>query len=324
MAGEWAASQAISLILYIQIEVEFESLSVWLKHSKVEHGFSKKFSNSLFLSPSVFQNRIASATFRSFKDTFIYVYLNLTLGFKLVTEQSTENMMLLVMPFHARGSQSIFQVFQAVVTDFTKAIAWEVAQTTLVLHLKTCYWNLQRTSIPIFPINRQAGAWGLSVCLLCFAGSLWPCRCDSSWVISAGCQGRATPDGPGSSRRGAERARGRLADLVKRKEHPWGIFESEGWTETTIACEEFYFAQPLKLWNFSQHKKWKKPTRELTARFWAALSHLGFLLRLNYTPAWITLLLIIKAFHSNTLFTQITKRVTTTSICKLVLNWNIS
>lgn len=114
-----------------RVEVEFESLPIWLKHSKAEHGFSKRFSNSLFLSPSVFQNRIASATFRSFKDTFIYVHLNLTLGFKLVTEQSTESMMLLVMFFHARGSQSIFQVFQAVVTDFTKATAWKVAQTTL-------------------------------------------------------------------------------------------------------------------------------------------------------------------------------------------------
>lgn len=29
--------------------------------------------------------------------------------------------------------KSIFQVFQAVVTDFTKDIAWKVAQTTLVL-----------------------------------------------------------------------------------------------------------------------------------------------------------------------------------------------
>lgn len=154
------------------------------------------------------------------------------------------------------------------------------------------------------------------------------CRCVSSWVISAGCQGRAT-SGRALHCRGAARERrmwalGRLADLVKRKEHPWEIFECEGWTETAIACEEFYFAQPLKLWNSSQHKKWKKPTRELTAPFWAALSHLEFLLRLNYTPAWITLILIIKAFHSNTLFTQITKRVTTTSICKLVLNWNIS
>lgn len=93
-----------------RVEVEFESLPVWLKHSKAEHGFSKRFSNSLFLSPSVFQNSIASATFRSFKDTFIYVHFNLTLGFKLVTEQSTESMMLLVMSLHARGSQSIFLI----------------------------------------------------------------------------------------------------------------------------------------------------------------------------------------------------------------------
>lgn len=114
-------------------EVELESLPVWLKHSKAEYGFSKRFSNSLFLSPSVFQNSIASGTFRSFKDTFIYVHFNLTLGFKLVIEQSTESMMLLVTSLHARGSQSIFQVFQAVVTDFTKATAWKVAQTTLSL-----------------------------------------------------------------------------------------------------------------------------------------------------------------------------------------------
>lgn len=164
------------------------------------------------------------------------------------------------------------------------------------------------------------------------AGSLWPlqvCQFLSDQCWPPGKEG--PPRGwPCTARareqhgRGAQRALGRLADLVKRKGTPWEIFQCEGWTETTIACEEFYFAQPLKLWNSSQHKKWKKPTRELTAHFWAALSHLEFLLRLNYTPAWITLLLIIKAFHSNTLFTQITKRVTTTSICKLVLNWNIS
>lgn len=145
-----------------RVEVEFETLPVWLKHNKAEHGFSKRFSNSLFLSPSVFQNRIASATLRPFKDTFIYVHLNLTLGLKSVTEQSTESMMLLAMSLHARGSQSIFQLFQAVVTDFTKATAWKAAQTTLVfLDLQTCYQNLQRTSKwilssfhPSFPINR--------------------------------------------------------------------------------------------------------------------------------------------------------------------------
>lgn len=91
-----------------RVEVELESLPVWLKHSKAEHGFSKRFSSSLFLSPSVFQTRIASATFRSFKDTFIYVHSNLTLGFKLVTEQSIKSMMLLIMSLHPRGSQSIF------------------------------------------------------------------------------------------------------------------------------------------------------------------------------------------------------------------------
>lgn len=169
----------------------------------------------------------------------------------------------------------------------------------------------------------------LTVCSA-LAGWLWPLQVwqflsDQCWLPGKGHPGDSPAlPGPGSSTGSVERAHGRLADLVKRKERPWGIFECEGWTETTIACEEFYFAQPLKLWNSSQHKKWKKPTRELTAHFWAALSHLEFLLRLNYTPAWITLLLIIKAFHSNTLFTQITKRVTTTSICKLVLNWNIS
>lgn len=39
----------------------------------------------------------------------------------------------MVTSLHARGSKSIFQLFQAVVIDFTKATAWKVAQTTLVL-----------------------------------------------------------------------------------------------------------------------------------------------------------------------------------------------
>lgn len=42
-------------------------------------------------------------------------------------------MMLLVMSLRGSGSKSIFQLFQAVVIDFTKATAWKVAQTTLVL-----------------------------------------------------------------------------------------------------------------------------------------------------------------------------------------------
>lgn len=229
--------------------------------------------------------------------------------------------MLLVMSFHARGSQSIFQVF---VTDFTKATAWKVAQnhpnppSSIWKHTIGIYRGLPNSN---FPNKQRLVHEALSVFALPLLWPLqWQFLSDQCWL-----PGKGHPKmGQGAAGRGAERARGRLANLVKRKEHPWGIFECEGWTETTIACEEFYFAQPLKLWNSSQHKKWKKPTRELTARFWAALSHLEFLLRLNYTPAWITLLLIIKAFHSNTLFTQITKRVTTTSICKLVLNWNIS
>lgn len=189
MAGEWAASQAIPLPLYIQ-----SWGVIWKSASLVkaqQSWFSKRFSNSLFLSPSVFQTRIAPATFRSFKDTFIYVHFNLTLGFKWVTEQSTESMMLLVMSLHLRGSQSIFQVFQAV-TDFTKATAWKGAQSTLIfLHPfenTRIYRGLPNGfplhSTPIFPLNRLVQ--GGSVCS----------ASGSSWVISAGCQGRGTPGWP--------------------------------------------------------------------------------------------------------------------------------
>lgn len=160
------------------------------------------------------------------------------------------------------------------------------------------------------------------------------CSCVSSWVVvcSAGCQRTATElmhlywHDQRIAHVRSEMGTWKTSRLHKKERTPLDnmIFECEGWTETAIACEEFYFAQPLKLWNSSQHKKWKKPTREQTARLWTSLGHLEFLLRLNYTPAWITLLFIIKALHSNTLFTQITKQVTTTSICKLVLNWNIS
>lgn len=160
------------------------------------------------------------------------------------------------------------------------------------------------------------------------------CRFVNSWVIvrNAGCQRTATVlmypywHDQRIAHVRSEMGTWKTSRLRKKERTPLGntIFECEGWTDTTIACEEFYFAQPLKLWNSSQHKKWKKPTREQTAHLWTSLGHLEFLLRLNYTPAWITLLFIIKAFHSNTLFTQITKQVTTTSICKLVLNWNIS
>lgn len=188
--------------------MEFESLPVWLKHRKAEHGFCKRFSNSLFLSPSVFQTRIASATSRSFKDTFIYVHLNLTSGFKLVAEQSTESITLLVMSLHPRGSQSIFQVFQAVVTDFTKATAWKAAQTTLIfLHPSenvllefTEDFQMDSLFIPIFPPNRQVGLGGSrSVCsapAVQLAGSLRPLQVrqflsDQRWLPGKGHPGRA-------------------------------------------------------------------------------------------------------------------------------------
>lgn len=78
---------------------------------------------------------------------------------------------------------------------------------------------------------------------------------------------------------------------------------------------------PLKLYKILQQKSGKN-AREQRACFWTSFDNLEFLLKLNYTPAWI-ILLFIKAFHSNTLFTQITKQVTTTSICKLVWNFLI-
>lgn len=57
--------------------------------------------------------------------------------------------------------------------------------------------------------------------------------------------------------------------LRQKERTPLGntIFEWEGWTETTIACEEFYFAQPLKLWNSSQRKKWKKTHQRTDGSF---------------------------------------------------------
>lgn len=127
--------------------------------------------------------------------------------------------MLLVMSLHPRGSQSIFQVFQAVVTDFTKATAWKVAQTTPVfLHpfknvLLEFTEGFQMDSLftPFQFPHKQTG-WctgALTLFILPLQFSLQApcglCRCVSSWVISAGCQGRATSGhgpalpGPGSS-----------------------------------------------------------------------------------------------------------------------------
>lgn len=114
--------------------------------------------------------------------------------------------MLLVMSLHPRGSQSIFQVFQAVVTDFTKATAWKVAQTTpVLLHpfknvLLEFTEGFQMDSLftPFQFPHKQTG-WctgALTLFILPLQFSLQApcglCRCVSSWVISAGCQGRAT------------------------------------------------------------------------------------------------------------------------------------
>lgn len=73
----------------------------------------------------------------------------------------------------------------------------------------------------------------LTVCSA-LAGWLWPLQVwqflsDQCWLPGKGHPGDSPAlPGPGSSTGSVERAHGRLADLVKRKERPWGIFECEG------------------------------------------------------------------------------------------------
>lgn len=96
---------------------------------------------------------------------------------------------------------------------------------------------------------------------LCLQTHCSICRFVNSWVIvrSAGCQRTATilmypywHDQRIAHVR-SEMGTWKTSRLRKKERTPLGntIFECEGWTDTTIACEEFYFAQPLKLWNSS-------------------------------------------------------------------------
>lgn len=103
------------------------------------------------------------------------------------------------------------------------------------------------------------------------------CRCVGSWVVvcSAGCQWPATKlmhlywHDQRIAHVRSEVDTWKTSRLHQKERTPLDnvIFECGGWTETAIACEEFYFAQPLKLWNSSQHKKWKRTHQRTDSSF---------------------------------------------------------
>lgn len=149
---------------------------------------------------------------------------------------------LVTSPYHKEINQSIFQVFQAVARDFTKATALKAVWATLVFflyHLRAHHTNLQRTSTLIpsplyFSFHCKPdelvheGSWPVPSACECLQTHCSICSLASSWVIagSAGCQSghrsdAPLPTRPENSTWEVKWALGRLADLVQRKEHPW-------------------------------------------------------------------------------------------------------